>query len=128
MPALPSSAPEAILRICIEPRRDGAYPLRLVPQAGQRPLESRLEAALVEGRLLPEARPLVQGEPCGEGALQSLAQANFEAVFSGALRDAYRDLQARLDYHRRLRLLLEIQPPELHALPWELMYDPWRQT
>jgi hypothetical protein len=67
----------------------------------------------------------------------------FDALLRDRLREAYRAVQGAATDRRAanradhrdgteaeevyVRLLLRIQPRELHALPWECLFDPWRQ-
>jgi CHAT domain-containing protein len=47
----------------------------------------------------------------------------FQALFQGDVRDSYRGAVAQIKDGSRLRLRLQFDPPELRALPWELLYD-----
>lgn len=60
-----------------------------------------------------------------EDRIQDFGQALFDALFCGRIRTLYETTKRGLSQteERRLRIRLRIDPPELAALPWELMYD-----
>lgn len=61
----------------------------------------------------------------GEQRLRDVGQRLFEALFSGPVYDAYRATAAAADERgERLRVVLQLDVPELAAIPWEAMYDP----
>ncbi|MGE5697014.1 MAG: CHAT domain-containing protein [Candidatus Sericytochromatia bacterium] len=61
----------------------------------------------------------------GEQRLRGVGQQLFEALFSGPVYEAYRASVSAADAGgERLRLVLQLDAPELAAIPWEAMYDP----
>jgi hypothetical protein len=58
-------------------------------------------------------------------AIQALGQSLFDTLCVGQVRSLYQACQDQATQHGKvLRLKLNIQPPELVALPWEYIYDP----
>lgn len=60
----------------------------------------------------------------GEQRLRDIGRQLFEALFRGAVRDAYRaSTTAAGARGERLQVVLQLEAPELAAFPWESMYD-----
>jgi hypothetical protein len=84
------------------------------------PAGAALEALLDRVAALPAGA-------CDEATLRAAGEALFSWLLSGSLEDHLRlawDRAARAG--RGLRIRLSIDPPEIAAWPWELLYDPQR--
>ncbi len=60
----------------------------------------------------------------GEQRLRDVGRQLFDALFSGAVHEAYRASVSAADQRgERLQVVLRLDVPELAAIPWEAMYD-----
>lgn len=115
------------LIITLSETTSGDYAIDTEPQAPQPVAHAILPRPWVEAELRPRARDLAKGTPFTQDDLKNLGSRAFEALLRDEVRDAYRDLLGRLGDTGRLRLLLDIRPRELRPIPWELLFDPWRE-
>lgn len=65
-----------------------------------------------------------QGEAPAHQHFQAIGSRLYQAAFPHPIALAYARASAQLPEEAYLRLKLLIRPPELNALPWELLYDP----
>ena len=70
----------------------------------------------------------IEAEETHELLLQALGARLFGALFNGKVGDAYQRCCGRVGIHGKLRLRLWIDPPEISALPWEYLFDPFDDT
>jgi hypothetical protein len=96
-------------------------------EPGRYHVEAELDDAPIgEGELSLDEQQLLLAE------LDSIAygQLLFNALFSGAMRDAYNQARGKADERTggllRVRLRIEEEAAELHALPWERLYHIYR--
>jgi len=94
------------LEIRIAPRQDDAYPVEIALGSGQE----------FSGRLAASILPWISsGDSAADG--RNL----FQALFADpALRVAWVEARGQSP-HRRIRLRIAADAPELHAIPWELL-------
>lgn len=114
------------LEISVEPvGAPGSY--RIV---AQHPRFDRAEARMkvFPNRHLTSDLASLQRRPTTVEELEEIGRVLFGFLFQGSVYShflrALGEVQARDDL--ALRLVLRIEPPELAALPWELLYDPER--
>jgi len=98
---------------------DGRYPVEIeTPLAGD--AQGILELPWTAGELRQRLIRLEYG-PTDREFLAGTGHDLFQALFQGHVRDRYREALGRAEAGLRLRLRLD--PLELQALPWELLYD-----
>jgi len=76
----------------------------------------------------PEVKPLldlVQADNADEDARRNFGMLLFNHLFTGDVKRVWYESLGRIDAtsEQRMRLRLLIVPPEIAALPWELLYD-----
>lgn len=103
-----------------DPRR-GHYPVRVVESpAGEG--ESMLRIPFADEELTT-ALARLEGGDTDATFLADVGERLFTALFTGAIRARYAESVGRVGAEEGLRLRLCLDPPELHALPWELLRD-----
>jgi hypothetical protein len=101
---------------------DGGYPVHvLASPAGQG--EGFFRLPLEEAELQDTLARLESGAS-DESFLADLGTRLFRALFAGDVLARYAESAGATTVDAGLRLRLRLDPPELHALPWELLRDP----
>jgi hypothetical protein len=115
---LPPAYEDCILEI--NEKRGKGYPLSLSGPAGRQtatlhisPASAALRASLLR----------LKSFATDEQFLRELGHALFTALFPPRLLSAWKRNKQKIDRDTHLRLKLVIEPPEVAALPWELMCD-----
>jgi hypothetical protein len=104
-----------------DPRR-GRYPVRVVDSpAGEGEATFRLPFSADE--LATLLASLEKGDT-DAALLDDTGERLFAALFTGDVHTRYVESVGRAGDDDGLRLRLRLDPPELHALPWELLRDP----
>jgi hypothetical protein len=114
---------------------DHEYPTKAVAASGNEaqeilrfaPIEHVLESCLrdLDTALNRSGKRGSRNLAQQQRAIQALGQWLFDTLCTGELRNLYKACQDQAAQQGRiLRLKLNIQPPELVALPWEYLYDP----
>lgn len=117
------------LEVAIGPGRTGGYPIQVL-----RSPAGESQGALIwpwpGGQLqalLQEIRATVGGEhhEPTEKVARKVGETLFRGLFSGDVGICYEASRAAARIQGKgLRVKLRIEPPELHAVPWELLFDP----
>jgi hypothetical protein len=103
-------------------RADGVYPVTVIESpAGQADGEFRLPIAAQDLETLLERMRALDTD---EVTLTDFGGRFFSALFHDDVLGRYAESVGMTSEGRGLRLRLHIEPPELAALPWELLYDP----
>lgn len=124
-PRPPSASLDVLIQVrAASPAPAGDYGVFLSCVSPAYHTQTTLPFPLVEA-IRQQSAPLNQGTGLTRSQLVTLGELTFQALWNGTSRDIYRDLQARLVERQRLRILLDL-PRELRQIPWELMFDPWR--
>jgi len=104
-----------------EPHR-GRYPVRVADSpAGEG--ESTFKVPFPADELATLLARLETGDT-GAAFLADVGERLFATLFTGDVRARYAESVGRVSGDEGLRLRLRLDPPELHALPWELLRDP----
>jgi hypothetical protein len=103
-------------------RAGGVYPATVIESpAGQADGEFRLPMAAGELESLVDRMRALDTD---EATLTDFGGRLFLALFHDDVLGRYAESVGMTSEGRGLRLRLHIEPPELAALPWELLYDP----
>lgn len=115
------------LEVAIGPGRAGVYPVHVLRSpAGEAQGELAWPAAQLR-TLLDVIRAGVVGEHVErlEQVARATGETLFRTLFSGDVGACYEASRAAVRIQGKgLRIKLRIEPPELHAIPWELLFDP----
>ncbi|MBN2390992.1 MAG: CHAT domain-containing protein [Anaerolineae bacterium] len=97
------------LEIHIRPRQEDGYPVD-IRLDGEQAFQGTMRAGIL---------PWISS-----GDLRKDGQWLFDTLFADtSLRDAWVRASERSPDHRRIRLWIDTDAPELHAVPWELLHD-----
>jgi hypothetical protein len=108
-----------------ERREDWVYPVSVFKSpAGQAVGEFELPLSDEE---LETAIARMQALNTDEAMLKDFGARLFSALFKDDVRSRYAESAGMVRDEKGLRLRLHIAPPELSALPWEILYDPEKQ-
>jgi len=128
-PAVRLSAPPPALtatyadfEILIGQRSKGSYPVHVIRSPAG---EARGSFCLPFGpeELAKKLRRL-EADDTDEDFLQGLGVRLFEALFEAGVGHRFHGSLGMTSQGKGLRVRLRLDPPELHALPWELLRDP----
>jgi hypothetical protein len=117
------------LELAIGPGRSGFYAvhvLRSPSGEAQGELAWPWSAAELQ-RVRQDLQAAVEGAHLTQTAqmVRTVGETLFHALFSGAIGICYEASRATAHSQGRgLRIKLRIEPPELHVVPWELLFDP----
>lgn len=114
--------PTITLEIGLPDQNAGEYPLRLLFH-GERGLEEKAsariaQAALERGNLDPDPVKTILETDDNSADFEKIGENFFELLHQGDVGIAWDTYRAD---HRRLRTLLNIKPPMVASLPWELI-------
>jgi len=124
----PSAPPPALtatyadVEILIGQRREGSYPVHVIRSpSGEARGSFRLPFVPEE---LAEALRWLEAGDTNEDFLQDAGVRLFEALFEADVGRRFHSSRGMTAQGKGLRIRLRLEPPELQALPWELLRDP----
>lgn len=102
------------------------YPIIAYSERLRKTCTASLPHSEVMKQLVPYAEQLQQS-PLSLENLQDFGRRLFAALIRDQVRDMYRTLEGQNVDGLSFQLVLNLQPHDLQRLPWECMFDPYRE-